>query len=270
MNGPIPNTPIASTPIVSTPIANTPISNTPVRHETRSFARHGWFCNVLLAAAVLWAGLAHGMPPEKVELSFEISFGAMKLGVGEDRLEHDGKNYQVNNDTIPKGLAAIFIDDIRRESKGAITSAGLQPVSFIEKGRKDGIRAAEFDWSNKKLRLIHGESNKVIELPQHTIDQASLPYAFAFAGKVPENFSLHVTDGRRLKEYRYRIVGEETIKTVLGEYKAIHIEKVRGPDDKRSFEFWVAVEHNYLPVQVRFTDKKGRQFDSVVTAIRYP
>jgi Protein of unknown function (DUF3108) len=260
MNGPIPRTPIPSASVPSTAVS----------HETRSFTRHLLFCNVLLATVLLWAGLAHGMPPEKVELSFEISFGAMKLGVGEDRLEHDGKNYQVNNDTIPKGLAAIFIDDIRRESKGAITSAGLQPVSFIERGRKDGIRAAEFDWPNKKLRLIHGESNKVVDLPQHTIDQASLPYAFAFAGKVPENFSLHVTDGRRLKEYRYRIVGEETIKTVLGEYKAIHIEKVRGPEDKRSFEFWVAIDHNYLPVQVRFTDKKGRQFDSVVTAIRYP
>ena len=69
---------------------------------------------------------------------------------------------------------------------------------------------------------------------------------------------------------RYRIVGEESIETALGEIKTIHIEKVRGPDDKRSFEFWVAVEHNHLPVQVRFTDKKGRQFDSVVTSIRYP
>mgnify|MGYP001814442588 CR=1 FL=1 len=249
---------------------HTPIPSTPMNHEARIFAGRALICNLLLATVLLWTGLAHGMPPKKVELSFEISFGAMKLGVGEDRLEHDGENYQVYSDTIPKGLAAIFIDDIRRESKGAITSAGLRPASFIERGRKDGIRAAEFDWPNKKLRLTHGESNQVVELPQHTIDQASLPYAFAFAGKVPENFSLHVTDGRRLKEYRYRIVGEETIKTVLGEYKAIHIEKVRGPDDKRSFEFWVAIENNYLPVQVRFTDKKGRQFDSVVTAIRYP
>ena len=164
----------------------------------------------------------------------------------------------------------MFIDDIRRESKGSITDNGLRPTSFIERGRKKGIRAAEFDWSNNKLRLIHGESNQTVDLPRGAIDQASLPYAFAFAEKIPDNFSIHVTDGRRLKEYRYRIVGRERINCALGELETIHIERVREPDSKRSFEFWVAVEHHYLPVQVRFTDKNGRQFDSLVTSIRYP
>ncbi|KPK27228.1 MAG: hypothetical protein AMJ66_11315 [Betaproteobacteria bacterium SG8_40] len=224
----------------------------------------------LLPAMILTAGMAQAMPPQHVELSFEIRFGKLQLGVGEDRLEHDGKHYEVYNDTIPKGIAAIFINDIRRESKGSITSTGLRPVSFIEHGRKNGIRAAEFDWSNNKLRLIHDETNEIVDLPEGAIDQASLPYAFAFAGKVPESFTVHVTDGRRLAQYQYRIVGNERIASALGELETIHIEKVRGPEDKRSFEFWVATEHNYLPVQMRFTDKKGRRFDSVVTAIRYP
>ena len=228
-------------------------------------AWHFLFCALMLGAST-----AHGMPPQEVELSFEIRFGAMKLGVGEDRLKHDGKHYQVYSDTIPKGIAAIFIDDIRRESKGSIINNGLRPVSFIERGRKNGIRAAEFDWSNNKLRLIQGDSNEIVDLPQGTIDQVSLPYAFAFSGKVPQNLSVYFTDGRRLKQYQLRVVGEERIDTALGSLATIHIEKVRGPDDKRSFEFWLAIDHNHLPVQVRFTHKKGRQFDSVVTAIRYP
>ncbi len=224
----------------------------------------------LIPALLLVASAAQAMPPQNVELSFEIRFGNMRLGIGEDRLEHDGKHYQVYSDTIPKGIAAIFINDIRRESKGSITNTGLRPVSFVERGRKDGIREADFDWSNNTLRLIHGESNEVVDLPEGAIDQASLPYAFAFAGKVPEDVNVHVTDGRRLTQYRYRIVGTERIASALGELETIHIEKVRGPDDKRSFEFWVATDHNFLPVQMRFTDKKGRTFDSVVTAIRYP
>ncbi len=236
-----------------------------MKHALKEFALH-----CLIPALLLAAGTARAMPPQDVELSFEIRFGKMNLGIGEDRLKHDGKRYQVHNDTIPKGIAAIFIDDIRRESKGSITNTGLRPDSFVERGRKDGIRAAEFDWTNNKLRLIHGESNEVVELPTGAIDQASLPYAFAFSGKVPESFRVHVTDGRRLREYHYRIVGNERIASALGEIETIHIEKVRGPDDKRSFEFWVATEHNYLPVQMQFTDKKGRRFDSVVTAIRYP
>jgi hypothetical protein len=57
---------------------------------------------------------------------------------------------------------------------------------------------------------------------------------------------------------------------VLGEIDTLHIEKVRGPDDKRGFEFWVAVDHHHLPVRILFTDPKGRAFNSLVTSIRYP
>ena len=227
-------------------------------------------CYLLICLALLGVSAAQAAPPERVEITFEIHFGSMKLGIGEGRLKHDGKKYEVYSDTIPKGIAALFIDTIRRESKGSITENGLRPLSFVERGRKKGIRAAEFDWTNNRLRLIHGESNQVVDLPKGSIDQASLPYAFAFAGKIPDDFSIHVTDGRRIKEYEYRIIGRERIKTALGEIETIHVQRRPDPSTKRSFEFWVAVEQHYLPVQVRFTDKKGRLFESVVTSIRYP
>jgi hypothetical protein len=225
---------------------------------------------VLATCAMLFCSITgHAMPPQRVELTFEIHFGAMKLGEGRDVLVHDGKQYKVISETIPKGLAAIFIKKIRRESRGAITEAGLKPVSFEEHGRKSGIRAAEFNWPESTLRLINCDTSTIVALPENTIDQASLPYGFAFAGRVPDGFSAYVADGRRLKEYRYRIVGRERIQTDLGEIEAIHVEKVRGPDDKRSFDFWLAVDHHFLPVKMRFIEK-GRAFDSVVTAIKYP
>ena len=119
------------------------------------------------------------------------------------------------------------------------------------------------------MRLTNGDTIKVVPLPQNTIDQASLPYGFSFAGRVPDGFTAYVADGRRLKDYRYRVVGHERIETVLGAVETIHVEKVRGPDDKRSFDFWLAKDHHFLPVKMRFVEK-GRSFDSVVTAITYP
>lgn len=225
---------------------------------------------LLIVLGLLSVGVAYAMPPDQVDITFEIRFGMMKLGIGEDHLTHDGKAYQVKSDTIPKGIAALFIDDIRRESKGSVTSNGLKPASFVERGRKNGIRAAKFDWANHKLQLREGDEKQTVKLPDGAIDQVSLPYAFAFASNIPEDFKIFVTDGRRLTEYRYRIVGRERIDSALGKINTIHFEKVRDADDKRSFEFWVAVDQHYLPVQMRFKDKHGRQFDSVVTSIRYP
>jgi hypothetical protein len=227
-------------------------------------------CAMLSACLALsFAARGHAMPPQRVELTFDIKFGALKLGQGRDVLVHDGKRYDVVSETIPQGIAALFIKDIRRESRGTITEIGLRPDSFREHGRKSGDRAAEFDWSKSTLRLIDGDTITVVPLPPNTIDQASLPYGFAFAANVPESFGVHVTDGRKLTDYRYRIVGRERITTVLGEMDTIHVEKVRDPGDTRSFEFWLAVRHNYLPVKLRFLEK-GRAFDSVVTSIKYP
>ena len=220
-------------------------------------------------AALSFSATAHAMPPQRVELTFDIHFGAMKLGQGRDVLVHDGKHYEVVSETIPKGLAAIFIKKIRRESRGVITDAGLRPNRFLELGRKKGTRSADFNWSESTVRLINGDTDTIVPLPQNTIDQASLPYVFSFAGRVPDGFAAYVADGRRLKEYRYRIIGHERIETVLGAIETIHLEKVRAPDDKRSFDFWLAKEHHYLPVKMRFIEK-GRAFDSVVTAIKYP
>jgi len=232
-------------------------------------ARHTVRAMLSACVVLFFSATGHAMPPERVELTFDIHFGAMKLGQGRDVLVHDGKHYKVVSETIPKGLAALFIKKIQRESRGAITDAGLKPYRFQELGRKNGIRAAEFNWSESTVRLINGDTNTIVPLPKNTIDQASLPYGFSFAGRVPDGFAATVADGRRLKDYRYRIVGRERIKTVLGEMETIHVEKVRGPDDKRSFDFWLAVDRYFLPVKMRFIEK-GRAFDSVVTSIKYP
>ncbi len=224
---------------------------------------------LFVCLALSFSAIGHALPPQRVVLTFDIHFGAMKLGQGRDVLIHDGKHYEVISETIPKGLAAVFIKKIRRESRGVITDAGLRPNRFQEHGRKKGLRAAEFNWSEATVRLTNGDTIKVVPLPQNTIDQASLPYGFSFAGRVPDGFTAYVADGRRLKDYRYRVVGHERIETILGTVETIHVEKVREPDDKRSFDFWLAKDHHLLPVKMRFVEK-GRSFDSVVTAITYP
>ncbi|MBI2509273.1 MAG: hypothetical protein HYV99_04705, partial [Betaproteobacteria bacterium] len=53
----------------------------------------------------------------------------------------------------------------------------------------------------------------------------------------------------------------------LGEIETLHFEKVRAPDDKRGFEFWLAIDRHFLPVKLRYIEKNGDTFDSIVTGI---
>ena len=225
----------------------------------------------LVAAALLAALPAAALPPQRVELGFSVSTGGFTIGETRERLEHGAGRYRVTSTTEPRGIAALFIGEIRRESRGAVTATGqLRPERFEEAGRRGGTRIAEFDWSAGSLTLVHGDSARTVALPAGTLDQASLAYAFAFRGEAPPAFTVHLTDGRGLKEYRYRLVGEETLRTPLGEMRARRYEKVRDANDRRAFEFWLATDHHLLPVKLRYVERNGDVFDSVVTRIELP
>lgn len=217
---------------------------------------------------VLGAALpACAAPPMRVELTFAIMVGGTRIGEGRDVLEHDGQRYRIVSESRPRGIAALFINDIRRESRGTVVRAGLRPDHFEETGRRGGTRTARFDWAAGQLALINGDSASTVTLPRGTLDQTSLAYAFSFGPVSGESFDVHVTDGRGVKQYRYRELAQETLVTLLGEIRTRHFEKVRGPDDKRGFEFWIAPDRHLLPVKLRYVERNGDAFDLIITEI---
>jgi hypothetical protein len=150
-----------------------------------------------------------------------------------------------------------------------VIETGLKPELFQEQGRKGGRREARFDWPERKLTIVYNKEKTTEALPADALDQASFPFSFAFAPPKSDRFMAHITDGKRLQEYEYRLVARETLTTPMGNIDTLHFEKVRDPDDKRGFEFWLAVDRHYLPVRLRYIEKDGRPFDSNVVDIRY-
>lgn len=222
---------------------------------------------VMLAAlsAALPAGAA--VPPSRVELTFTITMGDLRIAEAREVLEHDGRRYQVVSETTPRGIAALLISNVRRESRGAVTATGLRPEYFEETGRKGGTRVAKFDWAAGALTLVNGNTARTVALPQGTLDQASLAYALAFRSAASAGFNVHVTDGRGVKQYRYREIGRETLMTAVGEIRTRRFEKVRDPGEKRGFEFWLATDRHLLPVKLRYIENNGDVFDSLITGI---
>ena len=224
---------------------------------------------VLIVLMVLAGTALAAQPPQRVQMDFAVSWGAMHVGDGHDVLEHDGKQYSVISDVKVVGLASLFLKNVRRESRGLITRSGLRPLHFEENRSGKPKRAADFDWDARLIKLTDGDNVSTAELPDNTYDQTSFSYAFAFRSPDEELPPVHLTDGRRLSEYKYKMVGKEKIKTSLGELETVHLRKVQEADDKRGFEVWLAVGHHYLPVQIRFIEKDGRVINSTVTAISY-
>jgi Protein of unknown function (DUF3108) len=223
-----------------------------------------------IAIAILCTPVQAAQPPQRVQIELEVHVRGINAGVGHDVLEHDGKQYSVISESKTVGLAAVLYGlNIRREARGLVTKSGLKPLHFQEENSRKPKRAADFDWDAKQLKLTDGDSVSTVDLPENSFDQTSFAYAFAFRPPGQELPPVHLTDGRKLSDYQYKMLGREKIKTAMGELDTVHFQKIREGDDKRGFDVWLAVEHHYLPVQIRFLEKDGTVLESTVTAISY-
>jgi len=219
----------------------------------------------------LSASAASPEVPERVEIAYRVSVASVSVGEGHDVLQHDGKTYDLVSESKTSGFAAlIYRLSVSRRSTGKVTPNGLRPESFAELRNGKLKRSARFDWDRGTALLTDGQNQQTVALPQNTWDQASFAYNFAFAGLDKAVFEVNLTDGRRIQQYEYSVVGKETLDTEIGRLETVHVKKVQPPGDKRGFEAWISLAHQNLPVRIRIIEKDGTAFDSVVVRINYP
>jgi hypothetical protein len=235
-------------------------------HVARGARR--WARELAAIALALLAGAAYAADvPRQVEIIYRVSVGPLTIGEGRDLFQHDGKTYKVVSEAKTTGVASIYRLNIVRESTGRVTPKGLQPQAFSEVRNGKPKRSVRFDWGKREATLVDGENQQVVPLPENTWDQTSFGYSFAFAGLEGDSLSANLTDGRRIKEYNFAVVGSQPIETELGTLDTIHVKKVLKEGDKRRFEVWIAPSYNNMPVRMRLTEKDGTTFDSVVAKV---
>lgn len=225
---------------------------------------------VLVLFSCLCLNAAAGELPQRVTIIFDVSRGNFGLGTGTEVLESDGKSYSIVSQTHPTGIAALIPKArIRRESRGMITSQGLRPQQFLEQRGKDEPAVAKFDWEKKLITFEREGKAQSEALPNITYDRLCIAYNFAFRQPQGDDFQFSMTDGKRLSEYRYVLVGKEILKTPMGEVQTVHWTKQREKETDRGADLWLATDQYFLPVRIVFTDKDGSRYEQVAKQISY-
>jgi len=220
--------------------------------------------NLLLAAAGLLLAMpacADGPLPESFSTSYSVRLNGLRIGETVRRLQRVGGNlFRFESITRPTGVAAWFRDDhVSEESTWSLSGADIRPMHYTydRKGNdKENHVEIRFDWPNRTIYNTAEGHTWSMELPGNVLDKLLYQIAMMRDLKTPGR-ELHyaVADGGVVKDYRFRVGGEEFVDTPLGRLKSLKIERLRD-DDKRTTVLWCASEFDYLPVRIEHT-KKG-------------
>lgn len=215
-------------------------------------------------AEVAWPPL-NPLPP-RLDLRYQLRYG---LAAGEQTLVwiNGGDGYTLTSVAAATGLAGVFYRGrFVQTSRGRITPQGLQPEEFWDQ-RGDKRSSARFDAAKGALTL-----NPAQGAPQHFAyqggvqDALSLFFQLALTAPPPAGeLRYTVFNGKKLREYRYEVRGEEMLETVLGPLRTLHL--ARADDGDGRFEIWLAIDRHYLPVRVLRVDDDGREMELVLQSI---
>src|SRR5256712_2183410 len=221
-----------------------------------------WFLLLISVAA-----LAQAAPPARVEIDYEVTRNGMALADIEHRFEHTGGAYQVTETWRGRGLFYLR-GKIRRESRGAITAQGLQPLEYSDKRTGRDTERATFDWNAKTVTVQYQGDPKTLPLPLHPHDRLAFFYQFAFVPPQAGQVALDVIDGKGISDQLYSVENGERLVTPAGEFCT---RKIGSRQEKKEHaQPRLAGGGDFLPVRLLIVGKDGTRLDQVATRISSP
>lgn len=217
----------------------------------RSDGRSGIASMVLSPSTYLALSLSISVPSLKSQEldTYSINYMA-KAGIATAHAKRSlskitENSYQLLN-TLNVALAGKSVTEIKEKSEVVLSpDQKLIPNSYSKEqlGLRNTLEHITYNWDQSIAIVSNTDQSAQINLKKGTYDQLSHQIVMRknFILGI-EEFSYSVIDRSRIEEYRYSILGQETISTPLGDFLSTKIERTQPDNDNRSIVFWLSTE----------------------------
>lgn len=211
--------------------------------------------------------------PANAELNYKIKArqsGFSVSGSAQVRWQNHAGLYSIVTETRAMLIGKI----LDASSHGRLDQQGLVPEKFYEKRLgKDGT-TTRFDREAKTISF--SAANVTYPIKGGEQDRTSATWQLiTLARTYPERFKpgsewkMFVAGRRDAEDWIFKVVGQETISTPLGEQVCYHISKAPPPDSKdQQLELWLAPGLDWYPVRLKFSDADGDYVDQLLETIK--
>jgi len=198
------------------------------------------------------------LDPVSFEYKIRISkFGNAVLGKVQSELTITDSGYAIESVTKAQGMALLLMRSNFREScEFEVVDGRAVARNYTGGTVKQTEYSVGYDWGARKVNLSDEES---LDMPQgYVVDNCIMWFATALLkGQLPEGEGIYVVDGKskRIRGYKLRSSGEETITTSLGDKETIKMVLERELRPNRTLTFWLSKSDQFLPLRIQESRK---------------
>jgi hypothetical protein len=165
--------------------------------------------------------------------------------------------------------ASMLVAGLNETSWLILHNGDVQPQKYryarTGLGKSKNIKQ-NFDWT---AQIVTGSDRGTpikATLIQGVQDKSS--YQLALQRDIAQgktSMSYQVFDGDELDTYDFRVLGEESVETMVGTVDAIKVERVRDPtQSKRITILWFAKDWDFLLVRLQQVEKDGKEYQIIL------
>lgn len=137
-----------------------------------------------------------------------------------------------------------------------------QHYEFIQTGFGARSRTVDFDHARMIADFTVNEDKGQLMLDGPAFDDLSgYLVAKEQLARGAREVRFNVVDRGEIREHYYKLVNRMNLETPLGRIKALHLERIRGEDNARKTEIWLAPDHDYLLLKLVQTEPDGSKVE---------
>ncbi len=204
-------------------------------------------------------------------VSYTVSHNGFHLGVAQRTLRRTGPDtLEFESVAKPTGLAALFISDhVIEHSEITLIDHQLHPLRYSYRktgGKHERHYNLQFDWQQKVITSSYRHTTTA--LPCNVQDLLSFQLALMLdlqQGK--HTFTYAIADKKQVREYHFQVSGGKQLDTAIGRIQTVRLIHAN-QDGEGRFVFWLAKQHNYLPVLIQHYDQDGNMTTMALHSLR--
>lgn len=210
--------------------------------------------------------------PPSADLVYKIDARKKGISLGGDSVV----NWRAGNGAYSASnvaRATLLGKILDNRTEGAIDAFGLAPSQFREKRFRKDPTLATFDRAARKISFNEGTLSYPLLGGEQ--DRSSVQWQLAAVARAaPDKFvagsewKFFVAGRRDADMWTFKVVGNEVLRTTMGNLQAVHFIKLPQPNETaQHIDLWFAPGHEWYPVKLRFSEADGEFVQQTIESI---